>query len=297
METKTVVVSIVLIVVGASMWGVVCINELYKMPFVIEICQDEDFLKYTHNGIGTEEDPFIIEDEHIGGSETSGIKIENTTKYFEIRNCQIEVDTTGIFIQNIEAGTVRISENICKGGMIGIKVKNADSIIIDNNICKNNYDTGIVLESSEKCVILNNSCQENELGIHLVVSSENLVINNILEKNLWYGMKIDNGFFLYSESNKIYENYFYFNNEDKKSQAFDKGKENMWYNPITYVGNYWSDWDENDEIYEIDGQAENVDPYPILTETEKVRGENILLLFVTLLTLVYIRKKHIKKSP
>jgi parallel beta-helix repeat protein len=148
------------------MWGVVCINELYKMPFVIEICQDEDFLKYTHKGIGTEEDPFIIEDEHIGGSETSGIKIENTTKYFEIRNCQIEVDTTGIFIQNIETGTARISENICKGGMIGIKVKNADSSIIDNNICKNNYDTGIVLESSEKCVILNNSCQENELGIH-----------------------------------------------------------------------------------------------------------------------------------
>jgi hypothetical protein len=110
-------------------------------------------------------------------------------------------------------------------------------------------------------------------------------------------MKIDNGFFLYSESNEIYENYFYYNNEGKKSQAFDKGKENKWYNPSTCVGNYWSNWDENDGVYEIDGQAENVDPYPILTETEKVKGENILLLFVTLLTLVYIRKKYIKKSP
>ena len=52
------------------------------------------------------------------------------------------------------------------------------------------------------------------------------------------------------------------NNQSGISQAYDSGNNNTWYDVVLLEGNYWSDLDSNC-TYEIAGQADAMDPYPL----------------------------------
>ena len=150
--------------------------------------------------------------------------------------------------------------------------------------------------SSKQNTIFNNTCNKNRYGINLIGSSNNLVYSNIIQENDEYGVSIDNGLSLYSEDNLIYGNHFISNYDDSrwKSQAYDEGNNNKWYNPATLKGNYWSDFSSGK--YAIDGYADAKDPYPLKEEIREVSGEGLLFIIMPFLAFTAFRLKRFRKE-
>ncbi len=164
----------------------------------------------------------------------------------------------------------------------GIDIWTSFNSVIDQNTCNDNGYHGIALADAYYTQITNNNCTLSGTGIHIGISSDCLIDNNFLKLNSMYGIffywtsysTITNnqiignnleGIYLMSdcEGNIIYNNAFIDNNLFGYSQAYDEGFNNLWYDPINLVGNYWSDYIGSGYYY-IDGWAGSYDPYPLL---------------------------------
>ncbi|GAI30298.1 unnamed protein product, partial [marine sediment metagenome] len=119
-------------------------------------------------GSGTPADPYIIENWVIDASGAHGIRIENTTKYFVIRNCLVENGGSsyyGIYLENVING--KIENNTCRStSHYGILLYYSSDVNLTNNTCESN-SYGISLSSSDNCTIENNTCGSNNRGIYL----------------------------------------------------------------------------------------------------------------------------------
>ncbi|MEM1514247.1 MAG: right-handed parallel beta-helix repeat-containing protein, partial [Candidatus Thermoplasmatota archaeon] len=115
-------------------------------------------------GSGTIEDPYIIEGWEISASTAVGIRIENTTAYFIIRNCYIHGWRTfnGIHLGNVKNGKIK------------------DCIIQDT-------DSGISLFGSRDNIVENISSYNN-VGIYLLFSTNNKINGCTLSKDLFFGI-------------------------------------------------------------------------------------------------------------
>ena len=157
----------------------------------LEILSDTDFEQHGISGNGTAKDPYIIANWTIKGA-TYGIRIEGTTKHFQILNCQIENYYEGILIKDIEAGTGIITNNsigktypnshyLDPGLRAGIEIDNSVNMTVQNNHIIGSTHHGINLNHVTYCFISNNvlSDQFSSIG---VFNTENCIIdNNTLE--------------------------------------------------------------------------------------------------------------------
>lgn len=165
-------------------------------------------------GTGTKSNPYIIEDWSINATNEDGIKIENTDKYFVIRNCYIyegvpkNFTTAGIHLYNVKNGAMEnnrivsnyygiyllksdsntISKNVCNlSNYAGIYLRDSDENTIIDNTCLDNFN-GIVLEDSILNTVIYNSCSKNDEGLCLINSNSNLIANNTLNTNIFDGI-------------------------------------------------------------------------------------------------------------
>ncbi len=295
MNKKQIVVVGICIILGVGIWFP--LQHIYKREeldsFSIYISQNEDFITLGLAGEGTESNPFILEDLSISDS-ISGIRITNVTKHCIIRNCDIMVEGIGIQILGVTDGGVTITNNRIRKGMDGIVLQDTEDVVVQNNFLENNEDMGVKLVTSNQNIIRNNTCTRSQYGIFLIESSNNTIYDNIIKENEKYGISINNGILFYSETNLIYENHFLsnYNGTSWKSQAFDEGKSNKWYNPSTLKGNYWSNLDSDE--YEVDGYADATDPYPLKEEIRKVSSERTLILVAFFVMLAFIKLKRLR---
>ena len=193
------------------------------------------------SGSGMLGNPYIIENLDIIAENAHGIRIENTTAYFIIRNCYMhdgkDNGRGGIWFENVINGEIDnvTSNNNFHGIFVGISSNN----IILNCIVRNN-DYGIILGASvnntvENCIVSNNrrgitasgsnniilkcAIENNELGIffatllfedddHLHKSTSNTVRNCAILNNT-YGIRFSDD----SKNNHIYHNNFKNNGE------------------------------------------------------------------------------------
>ncbi len=154
----------------------------------ISITSDGDFNDYSFLGIGTEEDPYVIEGYNITTTSTNGIYITDTTKHFVVRNCYIDAKYYGIYITNVADGTATIINNTCNNNDYGIRLYFSGSSTINNNTCNNN-DYGIWLSYSGSLMVANNTCNSNFAGIMLELSDSSTVANNTCDNN-YYGISL-----------------------------------------------------------------------------------------------------------
>ncbi|MHA1420010.1 MAG: right-handed parallel beta-helix repeat-containing protein [Candidatus Heimdallarchaeaceae archaeon] len=149
----------------------------------IEISSDSDFEVFP--GLGTAGDPYLIEGYNITTTDSTGIHITDTTKYFTIRNCYVEANDYGIYIDTVVAGTaIVISNNCTNNNLRGIYIYESSSSTITNNTCSNNGEYGIYLGDSISSTVVGNTCNFNNLyGIYIDSSGGSTVSNNLCSYN------------------------------------------------------------------------------------------------------------------
>ncbi len=174
-------------------------NFIPHAPIFIK--NDGNFSDYGLPGLGTPEDPYRIENYYITSTEFNGIHIADTTSYFKIQNCFIEVgDNRGIRIKNvginrtiIDNNTINanygivilsssesnITDNYCIGSETGVRIYNSDfSYIATNTFSGFSGLAGIQIDESDNCLIEKNICEDNFHGILVSISSSNTILNN-----------------------------------------------------------------------------------------------------------------------
>ena len=159
-------------------------------------------------GSGTENDPYIIENWDISAENAHGIRVENTTAHFIIRNCYMHeggLSYDGIQFDNVKNGSIEnnLAENNCFGSIVLVY---SDNNLVKNNIVENNYFLGIRLYYSDSNRISNNTVENNGLnGIYFDHSDNNLISGNTMENN-YYGILLG-----YSYNNIISNNNIVWN--------------------------------------------------------------------------------------
>ena len=153
----------------------------------IRIYSDDEFTPADGvvSGLGTQADPYIIEGWAISSRWGAGIYIENTTKYFVIRNCLIENSDlyVGIYLRNVING--RIENNTCEKNKTGIFLQHSSNNTLTGNSCSNNKWSGITLyDFSNNNILSSNACRNNAVGITIDEnSSYNTLTGNDLLNN------------------------------------------------------------------------------------------------------------------
>ncbi len=149
-------------------------------------------------GDGSQKNPYIIQNYEINALSDDGIRIENTSVYFIIRNCSIYNGDIGIYLKNVTNGIV---ENVnCYENLAGIGFNNSIGDQIRNSNFYENHYYGINLYSSIENSIYNcNVFGNDDYGIALDNSSENIIRNCKIYEN-------GDGIILWFSNNNMIEN-------------------------------------------------------------------------------------------
>lgn len=176
-----------------------------------------------------------------------GIYLKNCT-YSSVERCHIhhvvqygiqpELCTHSRFNNNIlnDVGNAAIGDGD------GIEITNSSDCIIANNICKDNYQTGIEIEESQRIVTIGNSIYDCIFGIELD-NEETAVHNNLIKGNIIHsavrGICCQYG----TSGTQIIGNYIYMASDADGNNLgiyFDQGA--AWYDfndkAISIIGNY-----------------------------------------------------------
>jgi parallel beta-helix repeat protein len=133
----------------------------------------------------------------------------------------------------------------------GLCVMESNSLEIKSNtidFIKNNYGVGgaaiLLDDNSNSNDISCNALSNNDWGIIVNDSSNNTLTDNDITENSYYGIYLNDA----TEYNSIYHNNFIYNRGLYTPQAYDNGSTtNSWDNGYPDGGNYWSDYDGDDE--------------------------------------------------
>lgn len=267
--------------------------EYYVVHVPIAIESDQDFIDYGFPGDGSTENPYRIEQLNITSSAYLGmaVSVRDTHAFFIVRNCHIVSEYIGIAILNIASGTGCIVNNTLlsssgNGGGIAI---DTDNCTISDNRCIN-WGQGIHLNQASQCIISRNNVSDSTYqGINIRYSNNNTITRNRIANSTQHGLV----FVGTSGFNVVYNNTFIGNgnvaeytidntrNGSLRSQGYDEGSNNTWYDANSKTGNIWSDY-SGFGSYGIDGPSNSFDLYPSGSSSSQVY---IIIVFSTALVL------------
>jgi len=150
----------------------------------------------------------------------------------------------------------------------GIAVSSSKDVEIHNSIFMEINFPAITIDGNSSDIVIKNNVFNSTYTALTVFSGKNIVFccNNVYNARS-YSVKL----LPRSSHVEIYLNNF-FNN----TKCYDSGENNIWYNPISKLGNYWeyiagSSVDNKTCSYniEIEGSSKSIDMYPLCTTFEK----------------------------
>ena len=231
---KTTLIGLISIVgiVVASLSITFIVIEVRKHKLIehdpIIVWGDDDFILYNFPGKGTAKNPYRIENYNITTEAKVGITIWNTTAHFIVRNCLVNAEETGIWIESVATETATITKNTCMlNSKYGIFLYDTDGQSLIQNVCTNNRfsiyihsclaislsenectnsDYGMVILYSPAISLIENHCTNNFVGAYLYFSSAPSFSHNLFS-SCTYGL-----YLMFSLSAFINQNEFTTNN-------------------------------------------------------------------------------------
>lgn len=214
--------------------------------------------------LGTEDDPFIIENYYISSGGSSGIYLRNINYYVSIQNCIITGSSYyGIYIYNcinliIQNNTIdnfsygirlynsnntKVELNYANDQSVaGIQLEECNKSIILNNEIVNSWDSGIVIENSDNCNLISNTCHNNDAyGIELDGAVDCLLKRNTNYQQL-SGIFLSSTEYCNITENKCFHNEYYglqFSSNNGINTIFNNTfSKNYWYGIYLYTNQY-----------------------------------------------------------
>ncbi len=200
----------------------------------------------------------------------SGLKITNVTNSIFINNSVYDHLTTGVYLK--ETQNITISNNSIYNHHQGdlfysnLLLNNCSDSLITNNAIFDGHFGVTLLNQANDNEFSHNSIFNNSLqGVRLDYAHRNTFEFNHLQYNRQYGVLIESG---------AIENRFTFNNFHQNNLGGHQSKDSGSFNTFEY--NHWDDWpviDSNKDLiidlqYPLDGNANNTDPYPLVSVTD-----------------------------
>ncbi|MEM3396468.1 MAG: NosD domain-containing protein [Thermoplasmata archaeon] len=300
-----------------------------NLHVVIKNCELENVSGGTNSaGISLITATNVTIQENIVYNHTFGIWLQTSSVWNTVKNNTVYGNRDGIRLttsrNNIVLGNEAFGNSRAGIYLTGTKPENNT---IANNTIYNNAQYGIYFASSyaNNTTIINNDIYSNtQYGIYFATSSyannTTIIYNNIYNHGT-YGIYITSSSFNNITHNRIYQNtnygiyltstsannYICYNNftgnngatkgtTDGKSQAYDAGTGNLWYNNTAQEGNYWSNWDGKEwgtaSAYPIAGGAGASDWYPLsVPEFSQFPVFALLVLCIGVLSILYRRRQ------
>jgi len=153
--------------------------SIASSSIAISIHNDVELESYSVSGDGGSSTPFIIRDLDIDTGSTIALRIEDTTKHFEIRNCTLTA-MYGIYLDNVTGGTSRIENNtVYDCNSVAIYLLNTNGSWIVDNILYNNH-RGMSINTCYVTHIIDNNVQSRDAGIFLRNSPYSSLVGNLM---------------------------------------------------------------------------------------------------------------------
>jgi len=148
-------------------------------------------------GLGTVDQPFVIENVTIDGMQKSNcITITNTNEYFEIRNCTIYNTTSdwssiyqkGIYIEYVDNGKI-LDCYFTQHNYTCIGIGFGSDIVIEDNTIENYGFLGMLIEMSDNITISSNNMTNGGYGVYVCVIFDSDITNNRIT-NSYNGIRL-----------------------------------------------------------------------------------------------------------
>lgn len=234
------------------------IPSISQLDSPIEISNNAELAQQSSSGVGTRNDPYIIEGFSI--NEMNALYIHNTTAFFVVRDSEFIFDSWdlsgteqfGIRFEFVEHGTI---ENCyVRGGEIAIELLSSIDCSIINCVTYDAYD-GILLDSSNNSTIIDCKSFGNSIGMMIINSDFCNIINNSFYSNSERGVHVE----VFCGNNTIVGNKIGWNTI---VNAIDNGVDTMFTDGVN-IGNMWSDFDST-ENYTLSGTGNSTDVFATL---------------------------------
>jgi len=249
-------------------------SKSYVVHAPILIGSNGDFGSYNFSGVGTRQDPYLIEGYNISaqGAYSIGIEISGTNAFFIINGCVIYSDWVGVQLGNLASGSSKVLGNKIfspTGDGGGISIGNMQNCTISDNICSN-FMQGIHLNHADDCIIVDNYFYDlNYQGINIRYSDSNIISFNRIRNAKEHAIAlVGTSSYNIIHHNNLEENTWSDTYDidgtpkgEPTSQGYDEGSQNTWYDSENQHGNTWSDY-FGIGPYQIDGPANSIDLYP-----------------------------------
>jgi nitrous oxidase accessory protein NosD len=158
---------------------------------------------------------------------------------------------------------MQIEFNMITGNVKGLYAVNSDKINVFYNNCT---DSNQFAFDFYRCIwidIKSNMIYSNkQTGVKFNEVQFSIIWNNFFIENYGYAVYLKSS----ADSNEVYLNNFIDNALSYESQAYDSG-ENLWYDDLFRIGNFWSDLGFNC-YYLLDGATGALDLYPVNKEVD-----------------------------
>jgi parallel beta-helix repeat protein len=174
----------------------------------IFIDDNSDFESLGFSGNGSEGNPYIIEGINITAPLINLIHIENTTVFFEINFCYLNMyeifissadDGNGIYLRNVTNGRIFHNTIHSVGYCINLDYQSNNNTISTNTV--NSSEEGIALWSSRNNIIKDNISLFG--GIASFYCQLNVILNNTITDDLVSGIYLSNSHNYFIENNTI----------------------------------------------------------------------------------------------
>ncbi|MHA1910374.1 MAG: NosD domain-containing protein [Candidatus Kariarchaeaceae archaeon] len=209
----------------SSITNILTNNHLTEIPLLLNytshepivITNDDELAEIASNGMGTENDPFVISGWEITGLDFA-IQITKTTMYFIIKECLLKSftgSTTGIAISEVANGTAKIEKNVFQNNSLDIDIINCNHLIIHNNSMTNSQDSIAISNSNNNQISENNFSVFNK-AIYIDETSNTLICNNSFLSEEGWGIDLD-----YTSNTTIHNNFI------RQSRGITEGWDNI----------------------------------------------------------------------